>query len=153
MICIESLEVAQSVQQDSSIQTIFVMYNFLPHFCQSAQEQCTEPAAKGHGALHYNHAVVRLVHSLTHSLTPSLTHSLTPFKHLTVQAYSAATCELQTVHALAQESLQNAMQCLYRRNKLSSTVSWYERHSLACSCGRALLPSTSLSLHLLAEGG
>ncbi|KAL0055976.1 hypothetical protein WJX82_006293 [Trebouxia sp. C0006] len=61
VICIESLEVAQSVQQDSSIQTIFVMYNFLPHFCQSAQEQCTEPAAKGHGALHYNHAVAYAV--------------------------------------------------------------------------------------------
>ncbi|DBB03911.1 TPA: hypothetical protein ACH3X1_012996 [Trebouxia sp. C0004] len=61
VICIESLELARPVQQDPAIQSIFVMYNFLPHFCQSAQEQCTEPAAKGRGALHYNHAVAYAV--------------------------------------------------------------------------------------------
>jgi len=85
VICIESLELAQSVQQDPAIQSIFVMYNFLPHFCQSAQEQCTEPNAKGHGALHYSHAVVRLVHSLTHQcgslhiLLLALQHTWAPF--------------------------------------------------------------------------
>ena len=58
VICIESLQLAESVQQDPTMQSVFVMYNFLPHFCQSAQEQCTEPVAKGPGALHYNHVVV-----------------------------------------------------------------------------------------------
>jgi len=59
VICIESLELAPSVRQEAAIQTVFVMYNFLPDFCQSAQEQCTEALATAQGTIKYNHAVVR----------------------------------------------------------------------------------------------
>ena len=58
MIAIESLELAQSVQQDGAIQSIFVMYNFLPHFCQSAQDQCTQALPKHFDIMQYNHIVV-----------------------------------------------------------------------------------------------
>ena len=59
VICIESLDLAQAAQQDAAIQGIFVMYNFLPQFCQSAQDQCTDAVAKVQGAMQYDCAVVR----------------------------------------------------------------------------------------------
>lgn len=58
VIAIESLELTQSVQQDDAIQSIFVMYNFLPQFCQSAQDQCTQALPKQPGIIPYNHVVV-----------------------------------------------------------------------------------------------
>ena len=63
VICIESLDLAQAAQQDAAIQGIFVMYNFLPQFCQSAQDQCTDAVAKVQGAMQYDCAVVRLSHT------------------------------------------------------------------------------------------
>ena len=58
IICIESLELEASVQQDAAIQNIFVMYNFLPQFCQSAHDQCTRALPKQAGTMQYGHAAV-----------------------------------------------------------------------------------------------
>lgn len=58
VIAIESLELKESFQQDVAMQSIFVMYNFLPHFCQSAQEQCTQALPTGPDIIHYNHVAV-----------------------------------------------------------------------------------------------
>lgn len=58
IICIESLELELSVQQDAAIQNIFVMYNFLPQFCQSAHDQCTRALPKRPGNMQYSHAAV-----------------------------------------------------------------------------------------------
>ena len=58
MVAIETLELAQSIQQDAAIQSVFVMYNFLPQFCQSAQDQCTQALLKQPEIMQYNHKVV-----------------------------------------------------------------------------------------------
>lgn len=58
VIAIESLELEQSFQQDGAMHNIFVMYNFLPQFCQSAQDQCTQALPNGSGSIQYNHVVV-----------------------------------------------------------------------------------------------
>ena len=57
VICIEQLELAQHLQQDDAVQTLLIMYNFLPQFCQSVQQQCTQPVAK-QTVMQFDHAVV-----------------------------------------------------------------------------------------------
>lgn len=59
VICIEQLELAPTLLQDDSIQKVFVMYNFLPQFCDSIEQQCTQTLAKQQGIMHFNHTVVR----------------------------------------------------------------------------------------------
>ena len=58
VICIEELQLHESVLQDEDVLRVFVMYNFLPGFCQSAQQQCTAPLSKLQSPLAFDHVTV-----------------------------------------------------------------------------------------------
>ena len=68
VICVEKLDLADSVLQDPQVQRVLCMYNFLPTFCQSAQ-QCTATMPKLQSPMTLHHATVRSLAPGTASIT------------------------------------------------------------------------------------